>query len=131
MKPEKVAELKDRLKEAMVDKKIKPIELSRRTNVGKSMVSYYMAGKSIPKGDRIYLFAQVLGVNEAWLMGYDVPKERTMSQKKNDQLARVIQKLRTDAEFFDLVCTASELSAAERASIAQVVSALRHKQLED
>ena len=131
MKPEKVADFKDRLREAVKDKNMKAIELGRRTSVGKSMISYYMAGKSMPGADRIYLFAQVLEVNEAWLMGYDVPKKRTDTQKKNDQLARVIQKLRTDAEFFDLVCTASELSAAERASIAQVVSALRHKQLED
>ncbi|WP_243124926.1 hypothetical protein [Clostridium cuniculi] len=36
-----------------------------------------MSGKYTPKQNNIYLIAEALNVNEAWLMGYDVPMERT------------------------------------------------------
>ena len=124
---DKVAELKDRLYEALDDIQMKPIELSERTEVPKSMVSYYLAGKSVPKADRIYKMAQVLGVSEAWLLGYDVPKVRTPEQKKNDALVDVVSKLRKDPKFFDVVVQLAELQPDDYASITQLISALGKK----
>ncbi len=124
---ERQAALKDRLREALNDNNMKPIELAEKTDVPKSMVSYYLAGKSVPKADRVYKMAQVLGVSEAWLLGYDVPKVRTEEQKKNDTLVDVVKKLRKDPEFFSVVADLAELSAGEYASVKQIISALRNK----
>ncbi len=121
------AELKDRLREALADRGMKPIELAEKTDVPKSMVSYYLSGKSVPKADRIYKMAHALGVNEAWLLGYDVPKTRTPEQKKNDTLVDVVSKLRNDPDFFDVVAQLAELPAGEYASIKAIISALRKK----
>lgn len=70
------AELKDRLKEALSIRNMKPIELSEKTGIPKSAISQYMSGYAKPKSDRIYLLAKALHVTEAWLIGYDVDMEK-------------------------------------------------------
>jgi transcriptional regulator with XRE-family HTH domain len=124
---ERPAELRHRLREALDGVQMKPIELAEKTGVPKSMISYYLSGKSVPKADRIYKMAQALGVNEAWLLGYDVPKVRTPEQKKNDTLVDVVSKLRNDPDFFDVVAQLAKLPAGEYASIKSIISALRNK----
>lgn len=71
-----IAELKDRLKQALVIRNIKPIELSEATKIPKSAISQYMSGYTKPKQDRIFSICKVLQINEAWLLGYDVPMEK-------------------------------------------------------
>ena len=123
----KVAELKDRLREALDSRGIKPIDLANRTDIPKSMVSYYLTGKNVPKADRVYKIAAALEVNEAWLMGYDVPRIRTAEQKKNDDLVKVIAQLRNDPEFFEVVSVLAELPASEYVSVKAIISALGKK----
>ena len=76
MNREKKYELKDRLREALDHKGMKPADLADITGIPKSMVSYYLSGKSVPRADRIYEIAKVLDVSEAWIMGFDVPMEK-------------------------------------------------------
>lgn len=40
----------------------------------KNYLSQYVNGKSTPDNLRLVLLSKVLGVSEAWLMGYDVPR---------------------------------------------------------
>ena len=127
MKHEQKAQLKDRLQEALADADMKPIELSAATGIPKSMVSYYLNGKTKPKADRIYKISQALGVSEAWLLGYDVPKNRTAEAKKNDQLVGLIAKLRKDPEFFEVVSIFAELKPSDYTSIKQLVLSLGKK----
>lgn len=128
MKKEPKAELKDRLREALELAGLRPIELSDKTGIPKSMISYYLSGKTKPKADRIYKIAAVLGVSEAWLLGYDVPRVRTAEQKKNDDLVQVIVKLRADPDFFEVVSMLASLQPDEYASIKQLLTALGGKQ---
>lgn len=72
------AELKDRLKEALLLRNMKPIELSEKTGIPKSAISQYMSGYAKPKSDRIFLLAKALHVTEAWLIGYDVDMEKEL-----------------------------------------------------
>ena len=120
----KRAELKDRLDEAMQLRNIKPVELSEKVGIPKSMVSYYLSGKTKPKADRVYDIAKFLNVSEAWLMGYDVPRERMPEQKKNDDLVKVIARLRSDPAFYKVVTRLDKLSADEFSSIDQLISVL-------
>lgn len=69
----KKAETKDRLKEAMEIREIKQAELVEKTGIDKGQMSSYLSGKYKPKQRNINLIAQALSVDEAWLMGYDVP----------------------------------------------------------
>lgn len=63
-----------RLNLAMQNSKITQTELCLKTGIPKSAMSQYLSGAFEPKHDRLYILAQALHVNEAWLMGYDVPK---------------------------------------------------------
>ena len=67
----------NRLNTAMRIRGIKATELSEKTGISKSSLSEYINGKYEAKQDGVYLLAKALDVNEAWLMGLDVPMERT------------------------------------------------------
>ena len=71
-----MAKIAERLKNALEIRDISQSELSRKTGIGKSSISTYLSGEYEPKQKIIYKMALALNVNEAWLMGADVPMER-------------------------------------------------------
>ena len=73
----------ERLSYALGLRHMKAVELHEKTGIGKSSISQYLSGVVKPKQDRIYLMAQVLDVNELWLMGHDVPMERRSCATNN------------------------------------------------
>lgn len=70
-------ELNNRLRHAMNIRNIKSVELSSKTGIDKSQISHYLKGDYKAKQDTLYLMANALNVNPVWLMGYDVPMEKT------------------------------------------------------
>lgn len=76
MSSEKRASCSDRISLALSLRGMKQSELCIRTGIPKSAISQYISGEFKPKQDRVFLIAQALDVDEAWLMGYDVPMER-------------------------------------------------------
>lgn len=68
----------NRLNTAMRIRNIKATELSEKTGIAKSSLSEYINGKYEAKQDGVYLLARALNVNEAWLMGLDVPMDREL-----------------------------------------------------
>ena len=73
-----------RLRIALDFRNMKATELSALTGINKSTISQYLSKEYEPKRDRLELFAKTLNVNEAWLIGYDVPME--ISSLSNDSL---------------------------------------------
>lgn len=124
---ERQTSFKERLRLAMSLRGMKAVELCEKSGVPKSAISYYLAGKSQPKADRLYIISTALDVSEVWLMGYDVPMERTQEQKKNDQLGKLVARLRRDADFFETVSLLSNLSDEKYASIKQLMTAFSHE----
>ena len=47
--------------------------------LGKSHMSQYVSGKTVPRSDIAHFLAAVLRVNEQWLMGEDVPMEHDIA----------------------------------------------------
>ncbi len=80
---EPITSFSQRLKEVLKIKNIRASELSRLSNVSKSSISHYLKGDWVGKQDVIYDIAHALDVSEAWLMGYDVPMERTTPPPDN------------------------------------------------
>lgn len=124
---ERKMELKDRLRQAMKLRQIKAVELSERTGISKGSISYYLSGRTEPKSDRIYLISKALDINEAWLLGYDVDMERTMGQKKNDKLVKLVARMRNDDDFYNTVSTLADLSPEQYESFARLLSTLIQK----
>ncbi len=124
---ERVASTKERLMEAMKEANKIQSDLARETGLSKGTISRYLSGEVEPRQDAAYKLALALGVSETWLWGYDVPKERTTIQQKNDDLVKIIALMRRDSNFFDLVHKLAELPAEQRDSFATIVSALGKK----
>ena len=63
-----------RLRDSMDKEHISAAELSRRTGIGKSLISYYLKGKCLAKQDKVYLLAKELNVDPGWLITGVEPK---------------------------------------------------------
>lgn len=75
-----------RLKEGMELRGLKQADMVERTGISKGALSSYLSGRYIPKQNNIYLLAKALNVNEAWLMGADVPMEKEDSFAGNKEI---------------------------------------------
>ena len=76
MDKENIESCAKRISKALSIRGLKQAELCNLTGIPKSAMSQYIKGSFEPKQDRVYLLARALKVNEAWLMGYDVPMEK-------------------------------------------------------
>ena len=126
-KLERVAGSAERLREAMANAGVNQTDLAESTGLSNSSISRYLSGQMEPKPKAIALLARALNVTEMWLWGYHVPQERPLEQKKNDDLVKVIARLRSDPDFNELVTQLDKLPAAEYASIKQLISVLVKK----
>lgn len=106
----RIAKTADRLREAMADAGKKQVDLVNETGIERGAISRYLSGAYEPKQTAINKLAVALNVSEMWLWGYDVPKTRTLEQKKNDQLAKLIVKMRTDSDFYNTVAGLAKLA---------------------
>ena len=107
-------EMKDRLQYALDCAEKKAVDLSKTLNIPKSAISQYLSGrsKSMPT-ERLYAICKYLNVSEAWMMGYDVPMERPVEQKENDELVELIERLRKDKGFRNLVLKLDKLNPSQ------------------
>ncbi|MBQ3611546.1 MAG: helix-turn-helix domain-containing protein [Firmicutes bacterium] len=81
----------ERLKTVLEEQNIKQVELCEKANIGKSAMSQYLHGAFIPKQQKLTAIAEVLGVSEKWLMGYDVSRN-TLDSKPSESEMEVIVK---------------------------------------
>lgn len=84
-----------------------------------STVARIEMGKVDLPQSKISQFANVLKVSPAYLMGWVSEDE----SKKNDQLAKLIVRMRKDEDFFKTVAALSELKESQYRGIQQLISA--------
>ena len=94
--------------------------VGEHVGVGKSTVRKWENGdiKNMRR-DKIALLAEALGVSPGYLMGW--VDEAT--SEKNDQLAKLIVKLRTDSDFYNTVVALAELNEKQYRGVQQLISA--------
>ena len=56
--------------------------------LGKNALSQYVSGKVEPGQEKLTILGLALGVSEAWLMGFDVPMERSVTPTATDSDGR-------------------------------------------
>lgn len=71
----KYPEVSKRLTQLLNEKKMTAQELSDKSGVGKSSISHYINGSHEPHNRNAGAMAEVLEVNPAYLMGFDVPRD--------------------------------------------------------
>ena len=78
MNNERTDSFANRLAIAMQLNNINQIELSEKTKafsktISQSLINKYLKGKALARQDNIYILCKILNVDEAWMMGFDVP----------------------------------------------------------
>lgn len=68
----KIATSQQRIQQLMDLYNLSLTEMSKRTGLAKSTLSYYVNGKSIPRQEQIGIIADAFHIDPAWLLGYDV-----------------------------------------------------------
>ena len=91
-------------------------------------VSYYtftdwVNGKKYPRMDKVEMLANYFGILKSDLIEEKTEQQRE-DEKKNDKLASIIVKMRTDDDFLSVVETLYELDAAKIAGVKQMLNAL-------
>lgn len=69
-----------RLKLALEQANMSQSELAAKSGLSKASISQYLAGKNVPARSRISLLAKVLGVDDSFLTGYEVPATPTSQE---------------------------------------------------
>uniref|UniRef100_UPI00403F6B78 helix-turn-helix domain-containing protein n=1 Tax=Lentilactobacillus hilgardii TaxID=1588 RepID=UPI00403F6B78 len=64
------------IKQVDIIAKTKPLSERAGIKISKTDLSQYINNKSEPRQDKLYILAKALNVNEGWLMGFDVPRNR-------------------------------------------------------
>lgn len=67
-------------------------DIAKKTGIPKSAISMYVSGQRSPRQDRISDIAEAYGVNEAWLMGYDVEMKKELSYEEGFKDAEFLEK---------------------------------------
>lgn len=70
------------LRQVDILEKCKPFCKKFDVKLGRNDLSQYVNGKVEPGQDKLTVLGMALNVSEAWLMGFDVPMERTTSTKE-------------------------------------------------
>lgn len=78
----KVDTFANRLLIAMKKNNINQVELAEKTKIydkpiSQSLINKYLKGKALARQNNIYILCKILDVDEAWIMGFDVPMQRT------------------------------------------------------
>ena len=92
----------DRLKYAMEKQGKKQVDLIRMAaeqgvKLGKSQVSQYVSGKTIPRADIFRFLGEMLEVDADWLAGRSPAREPDASGEKNDALERNVPEQKNDS----------------------------------
>lgn len=102
-------ETSDRIRQLMEEKNWKQVDIFNNSKpyqeklgvkLGKSAISQYVNGVQAPDQRRLALLALTFNVSEAWLMGYDVPRERE-STTQTGYSETDLRKLAESAKTFD------------------------------
>lgn len=55
---------------------VRPFSVQYNVPMYKQNISLYLSGKVEPAQDKLFILGRALNVSEAWLMGFDVPRDR-------------------------------------------------------
>lgn len=117
-------EKQNRIKEALQIRNMKQVDLCNKTGINKGSINNWMSQRWQPRQKALMQMARALDVSEMWLAGYDVPMERPVAQKKNDELTQLIFEIKENEDLKDLFSSICSLSDDQRTTIKSMVNEL-------
>ena len=82
----------ERLAELMNYYNINQADLIKKTGIPKSSMSMYVSGQRKPPQNKLTVIAEAYNVDEAWLMGYDVPMKGFV-ENDSEEIGKIIGRL--------------------------------------
>jgi transcriptional regulator with XRE-family HTH domain len=124
--------MKHRLREALLLRNKRPVDMAKDLKISRSAVSQYLSGvREIKDSKKLYAVAKYLDVSEAWLMGFDVPMERQWEKDIEEKPVETANKLadlflgieikETDAEVKLMLEEYNSLDDAKKAQVREYV----------
>lgn len=114
---ERIATPAERLKEALELRGMKQVDLSEKSGISKPNISCYLSGKYEPKQEALYKMGKALDVAEMWLSGYDIPIDRPAAQKENDALADLMDRIKKEKDFKEVILKINSLKPEQLTNI--------------
>jgi transcriptional regulator with XRE-family HTH domain len=114
-------EVSKRLSQAILSSELSYAELEKRTNIAKSSIQRYATGvtKKIPI-DAVKLIADATNTSAAWIMGWSEKIE-----KKNDAIADIVIRLRTDSNYMEVVQSLQDLTSEQLMAVKTLLSTFK------
>lgn len=103
----------DRIKQRRLELEWSQRELASKMGYNHSTITRIETGKIDISQSKVMQFSEVLGVSIAYLMGWQNEEE----EQKNDTIADVVLKMRTDPDFMSAVETLYKLDKEKLQSI--------------
>lgn len=122
--------LKNRLKKALSEREMTQQDLADKTGISKSSISQYLSGYAKPKDDRVYAISLALNINEAWLLGYDVPMERGVTNDTPEpyyldpEVAEIAQAIKENPGKRALFDATRDVSKEDIEKVLQIISVI-------
>lgn len=137
-KSRRISTTADRIKERMNELNMKQIDIVKAANIDKGALSHYISGRYEPKDKVMFRLAKALNVDEMWLWGYDVPKERkvlsnekiTIPESLNENIkwaSDIVIRLGNDDKFCESVKLLDKLDNDGLAQANKLLSSLIEK----
>lgn len=93
-------DISERIKQGLEIQEMTQTQLANKANIDKGQLSSYISGKYKPRQNNIDALARALNVSEAWLMGFDVPRERVSGKTENKQISFTSEKSKEILEIY-------------------------------
>lgn len=96
-----------RLLETLEKRKMTQVELANTLGIAKASVNQYIKGKTLPKAEYLEKIANILGVSQAWLYGFDEECETKVSKEaskkeRRQQIAKKFLEETTNVKVIEL-----------------------------
>jgi transcriptional regulator with XRE-family HTH domain len=108
----------ERIKEALVIRGMKQVDIVEKTGIGKSSICSYISGEYVPKHINLCKIAKALNVREDWLVGCDVPMEVYQS----DKIDLIIRYLDLANVYSCMVCSNYKINDDEKRAKSEIYS---------
>ena len=109
----KISTTKDRLRQIMAERNLRPVDILKQSeyyqkemnvSLNKVNLSHYISGRNEPNKEKVRLLAKTLKVSEAWLSGFDAPKDLVLTKSelfKHYDMIHQADKIALDAKYLE------------------------------
>ena len=116
---QKAATTLERLLQAMAEQGKTKEALAEEAGISLKIMSEFTSGKREMETHVIARLAKALDVSDFWLMGYDVPMEKTQQERDNELLAKLTLQIHENRELLGFIALMVKVPPEHRESVRQ------------